>query len=205
MKLKKLKPLVALHQSRELKKTAYRFRTGSSERAKEVSRERYRAERGKDYELTGNIVLRALEHIDLDAEELPVVNQITAQVEVMPILRLTYVAKLLNVSYQTVWRWTTETQQLPMPVLIDNSKGREYPVYHLEEIRVIVQIIGEHLRGFKYYRSDHEATKRKVFHEIEMLRSLNFKIAGESNHGYQEKRQGTGNTRKARKLKRSRK
>lgn len=171
------------------RKATYKFNPGYSEKAKEQALKKYRKSKGKEFELIGATVLRALEHIDLDAQMLPVTNQLTAQTENLPVIRLNYAASLLNVSYQTIWRWTTETQQLPMPVLIDNTKGREYPVYHLEEIRVIVGTIGEHLCSFKYYRKDNEAVKNKLFAGIDALRAKNFKVSGDEKNGSSEKRQ----------------
>jgi len=169
----------------------YRFKPGFSDKVKERSRKVYRSSKGKDFELEGGVVLRALEFLDAETKPLPVLNQLTNRVEVLPVLRLMYAAKLLNVSYQTLWRWTSETQQVPMPVLVDTSSGREYAVYHVEEIRVMIRIIGDHLTRFKYYRSDHEATKKKLFAEIEALRALNFNKVGEPNNGDQKQRPQT--------------
>lgn len=180
-------------------KANYKFHPGYSDNAKEQALKKYRKSKGKDFELIGSTVLRALEHIDLDAQMLPVVNQLTAKTENHPVMRLNYAAALLNVSYQTIWRWTTETQQLPMPVLIDNTKGREYPVYHLEEIRIIVGTIGKHLCSFKYYRKDNDAVKNKLFTGIEALRAKNFKVSGDENNGSSEKRESPRRKRKVRK------
>ena len=158
---------------------------------KERSRKAYRTSKGKDFELEGNVVLRSLEFIDQDAIPIPVVNSLMSRTEIMPVIRITHVAKLLNMSYQSLWRWTSETQQVPMPVLTDASSGREYGVYHVEEVRIMVQVIGEHFRSFKYYRSDHEATKRKLFDAIEALRAVNFNKEDDTHHGSTQKRSRT--------------
>lgn len=181
-------------------KSRYKFKPGFSEKVKERSRKVYRNSKGADFELEGNVVLRALEFLDTEAKPLPVLNQVTNKVEVLPVLRLMYAAKLLNVSYQTLWRWTSETQQVPMPVLVDTSSGREYAVYHVDEVRAMIRTIGDHLTRFKYYRSDHEATRKTLFAEIEALRALNFNQVGEPTNGDQEKRprtrrKGKGRTR----------
>lgn len=171
-------------------KSRYKLQPAFKASMKEASRKAYRTRKGKDFELEGSVILRSLEFIDDDAITIPVVNQITSRTEALPVLRLTHVARLLNTSYQTLWRWTAETQQVPMPVLIDASSGREYGVYHVDEARIMVQVIGEHFREFKYYRSDHEATKRKVFDQIEALRANNFNQE-EPSHGNQQKRPRT--------------
>ncbi len=164
------------------KKKAYRLDHSEADAVRKAARDKKRSE-AKNFELTGNIVLRALEFLDAEAIVLNVANQITAETEAMPVIRLTHAAKLLNVSYQTFWRWSSETKLIPMPVLVDNSQGREYAVYHLEEIRVMIGTIGEHLRRFKYYRADHTSTRKEVFAKIEALRATNFKVEGSKTHG----------------------
>lgn len=175
----------AKSQRKELtpSESRYRFKEGHAEDLKARSIKKYRAEKGKDFELTGSIVLRALKFLDEEAIMLPVNNQLTAETEIMPVIRLTHAAKLLNVAYQTLWRWYAETQQVPMPVLMDTSQGREYAVYHVEEIRVMIRTIGDHFTRFRYYRADHESTRNKVFAAIEALRATNYKLNGENTNG----------------------
>ena len=180
-------------------KRKYRFESGFADAAKERSRKAYRST-AKEFELEGNVVKRALEFVDAEAQTLPVLNQLTNRTEQMPVLRLMYAAKLLNVSYQTLWRWTSETQEVPMPVLVDTTSGREYAVFHLEEVKVLLRIIGDHLTRFKYYRSDHEQPKQLIFAEIEALRALNFNTTGDKPNGSQKerphtRRKGKGRTR----------
>ena len=157
--------------------------------AKLRDRKKYRKEKVQTFTLTGHITLRALEFFEGDAKHLPVVNLITSETEILPVFRLQQLAQLLNTSYQTLWRWTSETQQLPEPVLLDNTTGREYPVYHLEEARVIITVIGEHLCRFAYYRKDHEAPKRALTEQLNALRAQNFHTTGESQHGNSQKGQ----------------
>jgi hypothetical protein len=164
--------------SRKLNKA--HLKTGNPDKM----RENYRKRRGSDFELTGSVTLRALEFIDDAVTPMSVVNTMTGENEVHPVFRLTNVAELLNVSYMTFWRWTSETQQVPAPVLFDNSRGREYGVYHLEEVRIMVSVIGQHLKSFKYYRKDHDGTRNKVVGQIEALRMRNFN-SGEKPHGTQ--------------------
>jgi hypothetical protein len=168
---------------RQANKSDYALHANVRETAKEQSRKTYRHNRGKDFELGGATVLRSLEFVDAEAQTLPVANTITAQVERLPVLRLTNVAALLNVSYQTLWRWTTETEQLPMPVLVDQSTERGYDVYHLEEVRIMIGVIGEHLNDFKYYRKDHDIPRNKLVAQIDALRANNFNEKGSTTHG----------------------
>jgi hypothetical protein len=188
-KIKRRKPGTAAQAARP--KSSYRLNPAVKAQAKEASRRIYRSQKGKDFELGGSTVLRSLEFVDAEAKTLPVTNQISSEVEVLPVLRLTNVAALLDVSYQTLWRWTSETQQLPMPVLVDNTTGREYHVYHLEEVRIIIGVIGEHLNDFKYYRKDHEATRDKLLSQIEALRARNFNSTKEGQPWHSKPRAGS--------------
>lgn len=187
VKVKRRKPI----KTKKKPDTRYKLKPAFAEDAKERSRKNYRTSKGKGFELDGNVVLRSLEFIDDEAETMLVINQITNGSEVLPVIRLTHAAKLLNVSYQTLWRWTSETQQVPMPVLVDTSSGREFPVYHVDEVRIMVRVIGEHLKAFKYYRKDHEGPKSKLFDQIEALRALNFNQTAGDKNGSQENRSRT--------------
>lgn len=187
----KIKKRKSADKSMTKKKRNYRFKSGFAEKAKERSRKTYRSGKGKEFELQGNVVLTSLKFVDDEAKVFPVFNQLNNRTEHMPVLRLMYAAKLLNVSYQSLWRWTSETQQVPMPVLVDMSSSREYAVYHLEEVKIILRIIGDHLTRFKYYRSDHEAPKRQLFAEIEALRARNFNTTIGEPNGDQEERPHT--------------
>ena len=142
--------------------------------------------KGEEFELTGSTVLRSLSTLDDYAESLPVINLLTGKPAVMRVVRLTVLAQLLDTTYQTIWRWSSSTSQLPEPVLTARN-DRDRPVYHLEEVRVMVRAIGEHLNRFKYYRKDHASTRDSIFQLIDQLRQNNF---GEQHHGNQTRRQG---------------
>lgn len=183
-------------------KSRYRFKAGFASTVKDNSRRTYRASKGKAFELDGSVVLRAAEFLDEETKLLAVANQLTSAMEKLPVLRITHVAKLLNVSYQTLWRWISETQQIPMPVLIDNSRGREYAVYHVEEVRIMIRTIGEHFTRFKYYRADHSATRAELFTNIDALRATNYQTSiGDTTNGNSKKRP---HTRSKNKIKRTR-
>jgi hypothetical protein len=163
----------------------YRFKEGHADRVKANSKKQYRKSKGSEFELTGSIVLRALTFIDDEARMLAVENKLSGGTTTQPIFSQQRLAELLDTTYQTIWRWSSQTDQLPEPNLIDNTEGRGRGVYHLEEVRVIVAAIGEHLKAYKYYRKDHVLTRDKVFNEIEALRNVNY---GDTTHGYQENR-----------------
>lgn len=176
----------------------YRYKGDLRDKLKATNLIAYRKSRGSKIEFTGATVLRALDTLDLVAETLSVKNAETGSRMKIPAIRVTVLAKLLDTSYQTVWRWTSETEQLPPPVLIDSSQGRDRPVYHVEEARIIIQAVGEHLNQFKYYRKDHVGTKDRIFHQIETLRDSNYGVKA---NGNQEKGigQSAGKSGKARK------
>jgi hypothetical protein len=152
----------------------------------------YRAAKKGEFELTGNTVLRALKFVDEYAEKQSVLNTNTGKSAVLPIILPTVLAQLLDTSYQTIWRWSKETQQVPEPTLIDHSRGRDLPVYHVEEARIMVRVIGEHLNEFKYYRKDHAGTRDRLFHEIEQLRHANYGEKTNGTHQTQGDRKSSG-------------
>jgi hypothetical protein len=88
-------------------------------------------------------------------------------------------------SYQTVWRWTGSTKQLPNPVLHE-PHGRKLGVYHPEEVRVILTVIGNHLNRFRRYQKNHDETIQKVNDEVDTIR--NKYLTGEHQHGNQAQR-----------------
>lgn len=181
------KRIIKKKPSKSAKK--YAMDTVHAEKMKQRSIRNYRKTKGASFELTGSVVKRALDFLDGEAATLPVFNSLTKRTASLPVIRLTHAAKLLNVSYQTLWRWSSETEQLPMPVLTDNSHGREYAVYHLEEIRVMIRTLGDHLNQYRYYRTDHTATREKVFAEIQALRANNYNtLNGDTTNGNSQKR-----------------
>ncbi len=179
---KRGKPELSRTQSR------YRFKEGFASKAKEHARDTYRKNKGKEFELGGSTVLRSLEFVEASAEMLPCKNERSGKTAVMPVIRPTELAKLLDTTYQTIWRWSSDTEQLPEPILTDTSQARGRPVYHLEEVRVIIRAIGEHLNEYRYYRQSHLGVKDRIFSEIETIREANY---GEQN-GNQAKRKVQG-------------
>lgn len=181
------RPKAALKQAQEADhKVRYRMKPAHAVSVKDRARKAYRQSQkaeGKEFELPGATVLRSLAFLDDYAEKLAVHNKLTNKTASMQVVRLTVLAKLLDTSYQTIWRWTSDTEQLPEPVLTARL-DRDRPVYHVEEVRAMVRVIGEHLNQFKYYRKDHTGTRDRIFHAIELLRNTNF---GDTTNGTESK------------------
>lgn len=71
----------------------------------------------------------------------------------------------LKTSGATITRWI-KRGMLPEPFL-DTSRGA---VYHIEEARVMVRLIGNHQHEFRQYRDDHADLKDQIFDAIFKLR-----------------------------------
>ena len=170
----------------------YRFQPDFAADIKEKSLETYRKSKGKDFELSGNTVLMSLDFCSESAEILPVMNTQTGKMSKMPVVRLTELAKLLNTTYQTIWRWSSDTEQLPAPILVEKTQGRERPVYHLKEVEAMIRILGEHLNEFRYYRKSHTGTLNKLFSGIETIRQANF---GDTTNGNSKSRKAASHKR----------
>lgn len=186
----KIKPRKAVAVMLPKHKERYRFKPGFADNMRDRARQDYRTERGKEFELSGATVLRSLDFVDEHAEALTCREERTGKIRIMRVIRPTVLAKLLDTSYQTIWRWSSETGQLPEPALTETNQGRERPVYHVEEVRVMIRAIGEHLNQFKYYRKDHAGTRDRIFHDIDQLRLNNYGVKSHGN--LEDQGQGTG-------------
>lgn len=160
----------------------YRFKPGYASKVKQQSLSKYRAAKSKEFELSGATVLRSIGFFEREANTVPVFNKLTGKIDNLPVVGLKVLAQLLDVSYQTLWRWYAETGQLPEPVLITHGKGKDRNVYHVNEVRVMIEEIGKHLNNFRYYRKDHDGTRNRIYSRIEELRNVNF---GEHTNGNQ--------------------
>jgi len=167
------------------RQSKYRFKAGFAAAVKQDSLKRYRKDKGDKFELGGATVLRSLAFFENEANMVAVVNQSTGKTEKRPVVGLKVLAQLLDVSYQTLWRWYAETGQLPEPFFVTHGSGKDRNVYHVSEVRVMIEEIGKHLNGFRYYRKDHDGTRGRVYARIEELRKTNFgeHTNGNSPHG----------------------
>lgn len=91
----------------------------------------------------------------------------------MPVLSVPKTAMLLQKLYQTIWRWINNGT-IPAPVLSclerDNNGSVPYSVYHIEEVRALIEIIGEHEQTVTYLRKDHVEVRRRIEQRIFTVR-----------------------------------
>lgn len=78
----------------------------------------------------------------------------------MPVLSVPVAAECLGKKYQTVWHWIRKGT-IPAPVLKSVPKNRLS--YHVEEVRVFLEEIGNVTQSFAYLRKD---THASVVHSI---------------------------------------
>lgn len=87
----------------------------------------------------------------------------------MPVLTLSGTADALQKMYQTVWRWVKH-DMIPKPALKVQFANDTW-VYHVDEVRAFVEIIGMHERDMSYYRASHKHVREKLFARISFIRS----------------------------------
>jgi hypothetical protein len=153
----------------------------NTEKVTQVQRERARRLKGRQFELTGKTTLRALDYLDEACHNMLVSHPSRSKPFTAPVVRILELAELLDVSYQTLWRWTNKTELLAPPIYTE-AQGKGYGVYHLEEARVIISVVGQHLCEFKYYRKDHMGTIARLAEQLDAVR-VNLPTEGEDHHG----------------------
>jgi hypothetical protein len=81
-------------------------------------------------------------------------------------------AEALQQLYQTVWRWL-QNEVIPKPVLVCMDSGgpkASFPVYHIDEVRVLIEEIGEHEKNMAYLRKDHFEVRERIERRILAVR-----------------------------------
>ena len=146
------------------RKEVYKESTSVRERMKNASRASYR--RKSKVELTS--CLRSLDWFEEQAETLNV-QWPNGRIAKERVLTLQQTAEVLEVSYQTLWRWGGVV--MPKPILKEVETSRRRPVYHLEEVRGMITIIGEHMRKFAYLRKAHRGTITRLADTLSRTRS----------------------------------
>jgi len=139
------------------------------EEVKDVSRRAYRKHVKKELENC----LRSLDFFE-DLASVERVKFPDGKLYDCPVMNVPTTAKVLQKLYQTVWRWI-KNGMLPEPFL--EVYGTTKGVYHVDEIRVFIEVLGEHEKLFAYYRNDHTSTKNKLFDRVNLVREK----LGESN------------------------
>lgn len=85
----------------------------------------------------------------------------------MPVMTLANVANCLGKIYQTIWRWK-QRGMIPEPALV--LAGRGTAVYHVQEVRVLIEEIGSHEKVMAYYRADHTEVTERINQRIGEIR-----------------------------------
>lgn len=125
-----------------------------------AARERYREKAG----VVMDSCLENLEQLDEMATTITVTLP-NGKVREIQGFTVTGLGGPLKTSGATVTRWL-KRNMLPQPFL-ETSRGK---VYHIEEVRVMVRVIGNHQLEFRQYRDDHEEVKDKLFKAVSDLR-----------------------------------
>jgi len=154
-------PALTKRQMRYKSDEAYR------ENAKALSRRSYR--RKASVEIV--TCLYSLEFLD-GAASIHSVRLPNNTVKHMPVFSVPKTANLLQKLYQTIWRWI-DNGTIPAPVLESiERENRPFKVYHLEEVRVLIEIIGEHEQDVSYLRKDHTDVRARIEQRILATRSM---------------------------------
>jgi len=147
------------------KKVRYKNDPKYRERAKELSRNVYR--RKMKVEFSSCLYsLRFLNKVAVKRE----VRLPNGRTTVMPVISIPQTADLLQKLYQTLWRWIN-AGTIPAPVL-ENLERSAFAirVFHLEEVRVLIEEIGKHEREMRYLRMDHVEARERIERRILAIR-----------------------------------
>jgi hypothetical protein len=121
--------------------------------AKAKMRERYRNRVGVVLESCLDNLAQLEDFATMQAVTFP-----NGSVREIPAFTLTAAGEPLGTSGATITRWV-KRGMLPEPVL-ETSRAK---VYHIEEVRSFIRIIGKHQTEFKQYRDDHDDVKDSIF------------------------------------------
>lgn len=131
--------------------------------AKKQSRTAYRKKANVDT----RSCLYSLSFIDNLTEKQQVLLQ-DKKTAIMPVANVPGTAKALQLLYQTFWRWVNNGV-VPGPVLMSMSV-KPYPVYHKEEIRILIEEIGDHQKTVSYLRKDHTEVRGRIEQRFSAIR-----------------------------------
>lgn len=136
------------------------------EKAKSLARRSYR--RKTNMEL--NTCLHSLDFLSEKAKT-EEVRLPSGEVREMPVFYLSDTADVLQKLYHTVWRWT-HSGMIPSPVLLANfSTAKPNSVYHIDEVRALVEEIGKHEKSIAYFRKDHTDVIERIEQRFNDIRS----------------------------------
>jgi hypothetical protein len=133
-------------------------------RAKDLSRQSYR--RTADVELRScKYSLGFIEQIAQE-EECVLPNKTTSKFLVLSIAQT---ADMLQRLYQTLWRWI-QHGVIPAPILKVQGKTKGQYVYHIEEVKALIEEIANHEADVAYLRRDHHEARERIAQRILAVR-----------------------------------
>lgn len=85
----------------------------------------------------------------------------------LPVLNVPKTAIALEQNHPTFWRWI-KRNMVPEPALVISHNNQK--VYHVDEVRVLIEEISKHQKMFAYYRSNHITLRDRIFKRISEVR-----------------------------------
>lgn len=144
----------------------YRRDEGFRQQVKEGARRAYRRKAG----VMLDDCLYSLKFLD-QAGHVEDVKFRSGEVRRERIFYLRDCADVLQKQYQTVWKWI-ENGMIPRAVLKAKFQFRRVnEVYHVEEVRVLIEEIGRHEKTVAYYRKDHAEVRERIEQRFREVRS----------------------------------
>jgi hypothetical protein len=134
---------------------------------RQLAREAYHRRLGQTLESC----LGSLDHLE-DFCKVQLVTLPNGDVKEWPVCNVSNLAEPLQTSAVSTNRWR-QKGMIPAPVL-HTSRG---DCYHLEEVRSMVRILGEHQKDYRQYRADHTETRDRLFRENARIRSSILKLS----------------------------
>jgi hypothetical protein len=154
-----------VHTVSDLRRQRYKTEASYRESAKAMSRRTYRRKAGVEL----STCLHSLEFISSIAEDHRVKYPDGSE-HVIPAITTPNLAKLLQKLYQTVWRWI-KSEMIPAPIITSLAwPSKPFFVFHVEEARALVEIIGEHEKTTRYFRKDHRDVVMRIEQRITEIR-----------------------------------
>jgi hypothetical protein len=87
----------------------------------------------------------------------------------LTVLTMTKTAGMLQKMYSTLHRWIKDGR-IPAPVLSEAGSRGNAMLYHVEEVRAMIRIIGKHESEVRYYRGDHTDIRNQVAKAVAEVR-----------------------------------
>jgi len=151
------------------RKTRYALDTEYREKAKHFSRRSYRRRAAVELENCLHSLDFLTERGHMEDARMP-----NGEVKNFHVFYLTEAAKMLQKRYQTIWRWISNGV-IPAPVLVAKlDKGQPHEVYHVDEVRVLIEEIGKHENTVAYFRKDHVHVTMRIEQRIADIRKTLF-------------------------------